>query len=588
MRLKLILLLFTGGFLAILLKLFTVQVINHEQYTTLAGKQRIISQEIPARRGRIYASDGVLVASEDAFLLFADPSQIEEEKTVAEKLASLLLTDERFFSYNPLLDEGSGEETIKPKKLLLKRLKSLMANKQRRWVCLAHKVPRVVKDQVEALGIKGLGFINEPRRFYPEKKLAANILGLVAFNESGNDQGYFGLEGYYDGDLKGAAGRVVQEYSALGEPILVGGYNLVQPQNGNDLYLTIDRNIQSILERKIREGVKRYGAKSGSFVVLEPSTGKVLAMGNYPTFDPGNFNSPFSQGEKGSSKQEMRNTAISVTYEPGSVMKLVLMSAAIDAGRVEPTSTFLDDGPLKVGGYVIDTWDGRHHGKQTMIQLLQKSNNVGAAKIALKLGREMLRNYFLKFGFGEVLGIDLEGEEGGKVKELYEWREVDLATAGFGQGVAVTPLQMASAATVVANGGMLMKPYVVEKIVKSDGREVSFEPEPLGRVISPKASATMVRMLLAAVEGGEARSFLSSKYKIAGKTGTAQIPVRAGYDPHKTNVTFVGFLPKERPFVMLMRLEKPTAAIYSAETVVPLWVEAVEKIAPLFGVRPDK
>ncbi|NIT03967.1 hypothetical protein GTO10_03495, partial [Candidatus Saccharibacteria bacterium] len=228
-----------------------------------------------------------------------------------------------------------------------------------------------------------------------------------------------------------------------------------------------------------------------SFVVLEPSTGKVLAMGNYPTFDPGNFNSPFSQGEKGSSKQEMRNTAISVTYEPGSVMKLVLMSAAIDAGRVEPTSTFLDDGPLKVGGYVIDTWDGRHHGKQTMIQLLQKSNN--AAKIALKLGREMLRNYFLKFGFGEVLGIDLEGEEGGKVKELYEWREVDLATAGFGQGVAVTPLQMASAATVVANGGMLMKPYVVEKIVKSDGREVSFEPEPLGRVISPKASATMVR-----------------------------------------------------------------------------------------------
>lgn len=583
MRLKIILLLFAGGFLAVVFRLFTIQVVNYEEYSVLAERQRIISREISAQRGKIYASGGVLATSEDAFLLFADPTQIKNDKKVAEKIVPLLLSDSRFFSYNLI-----PKETKKPKEYLIKKFVGLLANKDRQWVLLSHKVPRDIKERIEELKIGGLGFVEEPRRFYPEGSLAANVLGFVAFNELGSDQGYSGLEGYYDGDLRGVLGRMVQEYSASGEPILVGGYSLLQPQNGNDLYLTIDRNIQSILERKIKEGVERYGAKSGSFVVLEPKTGKVLAMGNYPTFKPGNFNSFIPSNSKNLPKKEFKNLAISVTYEPGSAMKLALMAAAIDTGTIKPTSTFIDNGPLRVGGYTIDTWDGRHHGKQTMIQLLQKSNNVGAAKVALKLGKEILRNYFLKFGFGEPLGIDLEGEEGGKVKPRYEWREVDTATAGFGQGVAVTPLQMANAAATIANGGMLMKPYVVEKLVKEDGREVNFEPEPIGRVISPKAAETVVKMLLAAVEGGEARAFLSVKYQIAGKTGTAQIPVRGGYDPYKTNVTFVGFLPKEKPFVMLMRLEKPTAAIYSAETVVPLWVEAMEEIAPLFGVRPDK
>jgi len=583
MRLKITLLLIGRCFLAVFIKLFTIQIIRHEEYLATAEQQRMQSYDIPAWRGRIYALGGeVLVANEDAFRLVADPLKIENAKEVAKKIAPILLSDPRFFSYN--LDPKIKE----PENYLIKRFLELFANKKQRWVSLARKVPRSIKEQIEELKVEGLSFEDDPRRFYPEGSLAANVLGFVAFDEGGKDQGYFGLEGCYNGDLRGVPGKVVQEYSASGDPILVGGYSLLQPQNGSDLYLTIDRNIQSILERKIKEGVKRYRATSGSFVVLDPKTGRVLAMGNYPAYNPGNFNPLVPSGTGNLSKKELKNLSISATYEPGSVMKIVLMSAALDTKLVKPTSTFMDDGPLRVGGYTIDTWDGRHYGKQTMIQLLQKSNNVGAAKVALQLGKDTLRSYFLKFGFGKPLGIDLEGEEGGKVKPRQEWRQIDLATAGFGQGVAVTPLQMASAAATIANGGVLMKPYVVEKIVTQDGREIKFESEPIGRMVSTETAETMVKMLLAAVEGGEARAFISAKYRIAGKTGTAQIPIRGGYDPHQTNVTFVGFLPKDKPFVMLIRLEKPTTSTYSATTVVPLWVEAMEEIAPLFGVRPDK
>jgi cell division protein FtsI/penicillin-binding protein 2 len=586
MRLRVVLLLFFFGFLAVMGRLFSIQVLNHEKYQILAEKQRTGFQTIPARRGKIYASGGVLVTNEDAFLLFADPSQVEEGKKVAKKITPLLLSDKRFFSYNPLSGELvrlARKEGLE--KVVAGKIEEILDDKERYWVTLAHRVPRKVKEKIEALGIEGLGFEEEPRRLYPERSLAANLLGFVASGETGEDQGYFGLEGFYNGDLKGVPGDLAQEYSASGEPILMGDYSLYHPQDGSDLHLTIDRNIQGILEKKIKNGVQRYGAKAGSFVVLEPQTGRVLAMGNYPTFNPGNFNPLELDGRP---KKEQRNMTISATYEPGSVMKSILMAAAIDTGAVKPSTTFIDDGPVRVGGYTIDTWDGRHYGKQTMIQLLQKSNNVGAAKLALDLGRDVLRAYFLKFGFGEITGVDLEGEEKGMIKPRSEWREVDLATAGFGQGVAVTPLQMANAVAVIANGGMLMEPYVVEAIVSPSGEMVEYEPEPVGRAISAKASEKMAKMLLAATEGGEARAFISSEYRIAGKTGTAQIPTKGGYDPHKTNVTFVGFLPKDRSFVMLLRLERPTTSTYSADTVVPLWVEAMEAIAPLFGVKPDK
>jgi cell division protein FtsI/penicillin-binding protein 2 len=381
-----------------------------------------------------------------------------------------------------------------------------------------------------------------------------------------------------------------QEYNEQKtEPILVGESTEVAPQNGADLYLSIDRGVQAILERKIAAGVKHYGAKSGSFVVLDPKNGYVLALGNYPSFDPGNFNAWISPQNRKSAEKEVRNLVLTTTYEPGSIMKPVTISSALDSDKIKPSWKFVDSGPFQIGGYAVNTWDGRHWGKQTLAQLLQKSNNVGAAKLAVEVGRETLRSYFLNFGFGSQLGIDLAGEEAGLVKKLNDWRKIDLANAGFGQGIGITALQMTAAYSAIANGGILMKPQVVERMVDRNGRQVSFPAEPIRRVISPETSEIVVNLLRSAVEGGESLSLRNLKYRVAGKTGTAEIPVGGKYDSRKTNVTFVGFPFKDKSFVMLIRLEEPTFPnTYSATTVVPLWVEAFKEIAPLFNISPDR
>jgi cell division protein FtsI/penicillin-binding protein 2 len=242
---------------------------------------------------------------------------------------------------------------------------------------------------------------------------------------------------------------------------------------------------------------------------------------------------------------------------------------------------------LKIGIYSINTWDGRHWGKQTLVQLLQKSNNIGAARLALKIGRETLRSYFLNFGFGSTTGIDLAGEERGLIKDLRDWREIDLANAGFGQGVGVTSLQMASAYATIANGGVLMKPQVVEKIVDRDGRQVSFPPESIRQVISETTAGRVAALLREAITA-ESAAFKNLSYRIAGKTGTAEIAKGGKYDPHKTNATFVGFPFKDRSFVMLILLEEPSTSPYAAFTAMPLWIEAFREVAPLLGVIPDK
>ncbi len=583
-RLRVATIFFIILFLVVIGKLFYIQVIQNEKFRIMAENQQQKTYEIPADRGKIFASGSALVTNEEAYLVYANPQLISDSNETAEKIVPILMEDSRFFSYNQI-----PQETKDPKTYFISKVGEFLTRTDRQWVAVARKVPAAQVGKLRALNIAGLGFESSPRRFYPEGTLASSIIGFVASDEDGEDKGYNGIEGYYDGDLQGKPGRRMQEESGSREPILIGDQVETPPKNGSDLYLTINRGVQAVLERKIAEGVKRYRAKSGAFVVLESKTGKVLAMGSYPSFDPGNFSPLLTAKEKKSKYQkEFRNLSIATTYEPGSIMKGVTLSAALDSGKVETSWKFIDDGPLRLGSSTITTWDNRHWGKQTLAQLLQKSNNVGAAKLALEIGRETLRSYFLNFGFGSRLGVDLAGEEAGLVKDLKEWRQVDLATAGFGQGVGVTPLQMAAAYGAIANGGILMKPMVVEKIVDQDGREVTLEPTPIHRVISSETSNVMTQLLRSAVEGGESVALRNMKYRVSGKTGTAQIPVGGKYDPNKTNVTFVGFPFKDRSFVMLIRLDEPTTSTYSATTVVPLWVETFREIAPLFDISPDR
>jgi len=567
-------------------RLFQLQIIQHHKFTVLAESQHWGTAEIPAARGRIYSADGFpLIANQMAYLIYGEPSKIKNVKQVSELLAAIL-TEENLKTQNSKLNEYDLKKE-KTQRLLTTLGQDLQ------WVPLAHKVSPETKERIENLKIEGLGFEEEPKRFYPEGTLAAHLLGFIGSDEQGQDRGYYGLEGFYNGDLRGRPGKIVEEKDASGQPIPVGGYRTIPAVDGRDLFLTLDRTVQFLVEQKLQAAVEKYGAKSGSAIVMEPETGAILVMANFPVYDPSNPYTPLVEEEpeelEVSEGQEAswKNGAISETYEPGSVLKVLTMSAAIDTKTVEPQTTMQDNGPLTVSGYTVDNWDGKHHGEETMIEILQHSNNCGAAWVAQQLGAKTLRDYFLKFGLGQPLRIDLEDEDTGLVKEPSEWRPIDLANAAFGQGVSVTPLQLVSIFSTIVNGGVMMRPYLVNEIREGD-RVISIKPKESARVLSAKSADIMKEMLTAAVEGGESKFYNLTTHRVAGKTGTAQIPVSGHYDPQKTNATFVGFLPSHPNFVMLVLLREPSASIYAAETAVPTWMEIAKELTVYYGVEPDK
>lgn len=569
-------------FVLVIFRLFVIQVKDHEHFSVLASEQHRDWVFIPATRGKIYSGDGFpLVDNQLAYLLYAEPPKIEDVERFSRDLAPVLSSSEEE------VEEAAGQ------------IKSLVTQ-DLQWVLLAHRLSPEVKQKIEGLDIAGVGFEEEPKRFYPEGQLAANVLGFVGRDERGQDTGYYGLEGYYDGDLSGQSGKIVQEKDASGEPIPVGGYRKIPAEDGRNLILTLNRSLQFIVERNLHRAVTDYGALGGVVIVMEPQTGAILAMASSPSYDPLDpFPDDVEQEEGATEKnQDTRGVTetdsgpwkidpIAFTYEPGSVLKALTMSAAIDTNTVRPQTTMVDRGPITVSGYTVDNWDGKHHGEESMIEVLQHSNNIGAAWVAQRLGAEVLRDYFLRFGLGKPTGIDLEGEGTGIVKDLSEWRPIDLVTASFGQGVSLTPLQLVRIFAAIANGGKLVRPFVVSEIHDGE-RIIEIRPEVVGQPISKKTSEVMVEMLTAAVEGGESKYYNIKTHRVAGKTGTAQIPVGGRYDSQKTNATFVGFLPTDPRFVMLVMLQEPSSSIYAAETAVPLWMNIARELIVYYGIEPDK
>ena len=428
-------------------------------------------------------------------------------------------------------------------------------------------------------------------RFYPEGSLAAHILGYVADQGDGTKQGYYGIEGAFNGDLSGRPGKILEEKDALGLSVLTGGFTKVDPVDGKSIELTIDRTVQYIIEKKLKEGVEKYDAGDGVIIVMEPATGKILGMATYPAYEPQNMN--FDEaivGEKSGRKaREHRNLAISYLYEPGSVIKPLTVSSAIDLGKAVPETSYNDPGSAVYSGYTIRNWDGKALGPMTLITLLQKSNNIGAAWVGHLVGREALSSYFRKYGIGGLSGVALEGEEASPLRSDEEITDIDLATMSFGQGILATPLQVLNAFNVIANGGVLYQPQIVQKLIDTKSETV-IEPKELGRVIKQETSDTMIDMLIKAVDGGESKYFNIKNYIVAGKTGTAQIALAGGggYDPNKTNATFVGFLPTSNKFSMIVKLREPQTNIYAAETAVPLWMETAGELARYYSIPPDK
>ena len=600
---------FISAFIVVILRLFQIQILGHDDYRALAESQYSSQFEIPAKRGEILSSDGyVLAGAKSNYLLFAEPKRISDPYKIASELAEILSSMrseikeyEAIYEEEGDLEDGtsSGVDATDTQENNPKLTKSEMFEKyfkdfynyissDRFWVPLMRDVTSEEKIKIEESGITGIGFEEYPVRYYPEGTLASHLLGFVGSTEDGEKVGYFGIEGKLNEDLKGKPGKVLEETDALGNPILMGEYKTVNPIQGRDVVLTINRSIQYMVEKKIKEGVEKYGAYSGTAIVMNPFTGEIVALANYPTYDPGNFNEEEKYIENlGRKNIERKNHAISYTYEPGSIMKPMTVSAAVDLGLVGPNTTFVDSGPVVYSTHTIDNWDGKHHGVQTITQLLQKSNNIGAAWVGMQVGRDNLYKYLSDFGIGTKSGIDLEGEDTGILRPKESWTDIDTANISFGQGVSATPLQMLSAFNVIANGGFLMQPKIISKLVDENG-ETEIPSKNIRRAISKETSDVMIDLLEKAAEGGEGKYFVLKEYRISGKTGTAEIPELGSYAKNRTNATFVGFLTESKAFSLIVKLQEPQESPWAAETAVPVWMDIASELVKFYGIAPDR
>ena len=540
----------------IILRLFYWQVIAADNLRLEAASQYFLQFTLPATRGSILASDGSpLVINQPAFLLYAEPRRITDINAFVAAVA-------------------------KPLELDPMTLTQQLSDPNRAWVPLAHKVESPLADSLRALELEGLGFEKEPKRYYPEASMAAHLLGFVGLDVNGNDQGYFGLEGKYERELGGKDGIIQLEKDAHGNPILIGDAKRIEPEDGRTLVLWLDRVIQQIVEKRLAEGMSRYGAKEGTIVVMDPKTGGIMAMATFPSYDPRSYAS--------FDKELYKNPAVGSSYEPGSTFKALVMSAWLEEKEVTPATTMDETGAVEVGGYNIRTWNNEYHGIINMTQVLQYSSNVGMVYVGRELGDNRLLSYIKDFGFGKITNIDLEDEASPDLRPENQWYPIDYATASFGQGIAVTPLQMVRAAAALANEGKLMEPRVVKEIRDKKGKIVPIAPKVVRQVVSPATARVITEMLVSTVDNGEAKWAKPKGYRIAGKTGTAQIPVAGHYDATKTIASFVGWGPADDPkFVMLVTLREPTSSPWGSETAAPLFFTIATDLFSYWGLPPQ-
>lgn len=572
-----------GGLL--ITRLFQIQVMQHESFAVQAQDQYGVgtAKLIPAARGTIRSSDGYdLASTQPAYLIWANPQQIEHPDKAAAQITQILVqTTPTPTPTDVAKTKAQASPSATTVAAQTDALEALLSQKQKLWVAVARKVDSDVADKIKALHIKGLNFDAEEKRYYPEGTLASQVLGFVGSDDKGDDQGYYGIEGYYDRDLRGKDGYVALETDPAGDPIPVGDYQAQPVEPGATITLTINRGLQYALEQKLKAGVEQNHATGGSVILMEPDTGRILAMANYPTYSPANW-----QDEDVQEHQLFKNSAIQDNYEPGSVMKSFTVATGLELGVLTPNSTYLS-APYKVGDHTINTADHKYYGTATVTEMLQHSDNTGAAQFGLKIGQDNFLKWFYKIGFNKTTGVTLQGEANGQISDVSDWSAINLATAAFGQGVAVTPMQLLQMMATIANDGVQMKPTII-KSMQRDGKTVEVQPEKVSRIYSDKTSKQMASMLQEVVAKGEFHRLALQGYHIAGKTSTAQIALdTGGYDPNNVITTFVGYAPATDPqFIMLVKLNKP-AIKNSAQTVVPVWMNMATDLFRYYGMAPD-
>lgn len=574
MRLRVIRIVYFSLLVLIVLRLYYWQIIRSDELAARAEEQHLESVQVQAPRGEIRFRDGeIVVANRPSYLLFANPRVIEDKLGASEQLTKILALSAK---------EDKQSEKFLPEQFNLLREK---LSQDKVWVPLAKDLSVETKLSIEQLSINGVGFEESSARFYPEASMSAHLLGFVGSDSVGRSLGYFGIEGYYNRQLQGSQGMILQERDAKGLPILSGKFFQKEPVRGADLTLSIDRTVQYLVEKQLKKGLEKHGARSASAVVMDVKSGEILAMASYPSYDPGSFGS--------FPKEYYKNPVVAETYEPGSTFKVLIMSAALNERVVEP-ETKCDSclGPVEISGHLIRTWNNKYRPDLTMTETIIHSDNTGMVFAGKRLGLDKLYHYLESFGIGSKTGIDLQDEISPEIREKSTWREINLATASFGQGIAVTPIQILRAVGALANGGRLMEPHLITKISFGE-KTTSIQPRVVATPLSQDAADQIKEMMVQAVDKGEAQFYKKKAglegYKIAGKTGTAQIPVAGHYDPNKTVASFVGFAPAGDPkFVMLVKYNEPTSSIFGADTAAPTFFEIAKELFLYYNISPSE
>jgi cell division protein FtsI/penicillin-binding protein 2 len=553
-------------------RLIVLMIVQHSFYAALASDQQEIIRRLFPERGQILVRDRQtnklvpVAANRILTLIYADPRKIKDPMDAANKLAPLFdiaIPEEK-------IDATEEEKATRAKALDEKqKLLNKLSKKDDPYELLKRQVPDEIADQVKALNIEGIGFVDERVRYYPESTFGGAILGFVGSDDKGNKTGKYGLEGYFERELVGKQGISQSAKGAAGAWVDLATRQLEPSEDGANIILTIDPAIQHIACQKLREAITAHQAERGALVILDAKTGAVMAMCSAPDFDPNTF----SQVESAS---VYNNIATLNAYEPGSVMKAVTLAASIDDGKITPQSTYEDKGVITLGDFNMRNSDLKAHGVQTMTQVLESSLNTGAFYAEEQMLPETFKKYLYDFGFGAATGIELNSESKGTLASLDKPGRIFRATASFGQGITGTVLQVADAFLVFANQGKLMKPYIVEQKEFGNGRVEKTEPQAIRQVISARTASLVSGMLVSVVEKGHGKKAGVEGYWVAGKTGTAQVSGENGKGYltglGSTIGTFAGFAPVDNPrFVMVTRIDRPKDAVFAETTAAPLF-----------------
>ncbi|MFA5386239.1 MAG: penicillin-binding protein 2 [Candidatus Paceibacterota bacterium] len=537
-RIGLLVFLFGSLYAVLTFNLYNLQIKHGLIFATQAADQNRQSGLSIPNRGNIYFVDKdnrqiPAVLNKEFSIIYAVPTEIADSLETASQISAIV-----------------GQS--------VNALKEALSKPKSQYELLVYKASDDQIKQIQDLKVKGIYITKELLRFYPLGERASQVLGFVGPNQ--NDDGItgrYGIEAYFNDLLGGQTGQIQGDF-------------IIKPKNGDDLVLTIDPNIQLEAEDILKNLVEEYKASAGMVIVEEPKTGKILAMNSVPSFDPNNYSNY--------SLSSFLNPVVQAVYEPGSVFKVLTMSAGIDSGKITPQTTYVDKGSVTYNGKTIQNFELKTYGKQTMTNVIENSINTGAVFAERQTGHETFYNYLKNFGLNVATGITLPGELKGNLSNLVNGKDINYATASFGQGVAVTPIEVINAIAAIANKGKLMKPYIV----------ASEKPTVIRQVISENTANQVVQMMVSAVKVNKVADI--KNYSVAAKTGTAFVPnfKTGGYTEDVIN-TYIGFAPAYDPrFIILFRIDKPAGAISAGRSVVPAFKKLAEFLLNYYNVAPDQ